>query len=87
MIRLTELLGRVVMDRDAQSLGRAREFRCYAESADAIEEPEVSQLLCGGGGLRLRLGAHPRKVITVEWADITAFERGKLWADVLKPEQ
>ena len=75
------------MDRNAQALGRAREFRCYAESADAIYEPEVAQVLCGRGGMWLRLGAHPRKAIVVGWSDIRKLERGKLWADVLKPEQ
>lgn len=87
MIKLTELLGREVMDRDAQSLGRAREFRCYVESTRAIHEPEVSQLLCGGGGLRMRLGLHPRKVLTVEWSDVDALKRGRLWAKVVKPDQ
>jgi hypothetical protein len=47
----------------------------------------VSQLLCGGGGLRMRLGLHPRKVITVEWSDVDALKRGRLWTKVVKPEQ
>jgi len=84
--RLTELLGREVMDRNARSLGRAREFRCYVETTRAIHEPGISQLLCGGG-LRMRLGLHPRKVVTVEWSDVDALKRGRLWTRVVKPDQ
>jgi hypothetical protein len=75
------------MDRDAQSLGRVREFRCHVRSTKAIDEPAISQLLCGGGGLQLRLGVYTRKVIKVDWSDVTALQRGKLWAAVEKPEE
>ena len=78
-----------MLDRNGRSLGRVHEVRCTASPSRAVRqrEPEIADLVCGSGGLRVRFGARPRRVVTVRWSDIVEIKRGRLHANIDKPER
>jgi sporulation protein YlmC with PRC-barrel domain len=69
--RLSELLGREVVDENGQRLGRVHDVVCDRQPAAAT----VSALLIGSGGLLSRAGIPGgRRTDRVDWQDVRRVE-------------